>query len=186
MAKNVRQVVNRAVETLVNAPKQEEHKFNLCLIGFEAKEGETENELVQRLNIELLQGQMKLCVKVVAATRQRPTTSWASTLTASTHPGAVLFKFATSEDRQAALRGRKGLARTKLGLDEDLMPTQQAQVRTVATIQRGQGSMHTCILVRNRAFRQRHSNFPTVLYLKVRGPKRPMRGIMEHSRGWCK
>ncbi len=29
--------------------------------------------------------------------------------------------------RQAALRGCKGLVGTKLGLDEDLMPTQQAR-----------------------------------------------------------
>jgi hypothetical protein len=29
-------------------------------MGFEAKENEIEKELVQRLNIELLQGQMKL------------------------------------------------------------------------------------------------------------------------------
>jgi hypothetical protein len=34
--------------------------------------------------------------------------------------------FATSEDRQAALQGHKGLAGIKLGLDEDLTPTQQA------------------------------------------------------------
>jgi hypothetical protein len=32
----------------------------------------TEKKLVQRLNTELLQGQMKLCAKVVAATRQQP------------------------------------------------------------------------------------------------------------------
>ncbi len=43
------------------------------------------------------------------------------------HLGAVLLKFATSEDRQATLWGRKGLAGTKLGLDENLMPTQQAR-----------------------------------------------------------
>ncbi len=46
MAKNVRQVVSRAMETLADTPKQEERKLNLCLTGFEAKEGETENELV--------------------------------------------------------------------------------------------------------------------------------------------
>jgi hypothetical protein len=39
----------------------------LHLTGFEAKEGKTKNELVQWLNIELLQGQMKLSTKVVAA-----------------------------------------------------------------------------------------------------------------------
>jgi hypothetical protein len=46
MAKNVRQVVSQAMETLADAPKQEERKFNLCLTGFEAKEGETEKELL--------------------------------------------------------------------------------------------------------------------------------------------
>ncbi|CAK9278691.1 unnamed protein product [Sphagnum jensenii] len=69
MAKNVRQVVSRAVETLADTPKQEECKLNLCLKGFEAKEGETENELVQWFNTKLLQGQMRMCVKVVAAKR---------------------------------------------------------------------------------------------------------------------
>jgi hypothetical protein len=46
MAKNVHQVVNQVVETLANAPKQEERKLNLHLMGFEAKEGETEKEQV--------------------------------------------------------------------------------------------------------------------------------------------
>jgi hypothetical protein len=42
-------------------------------------------------------------------------------------PSAVLLKFVMSEDRQAAFRGRKGLAGRKLGLDEDLTPVQQAR-----------------------------------------------------------
>jgi len=96
-------VVSRAVETLADVPKQEERKLNLHFTGFEAKEGKTENELVQQLNTELLQGQMRLRVKVVAATRQQPGTSRASTLTTSTHLGAVLLKFIMSEDCQAAL-----------------------------------------------------------------------------------
>ncbi|CAM6016715.1 unnamed protein product [Sphagnum balticum] len=54
MAKNVRQVVSQAVETLANVPKQEECKFNLRFMGFEAKDGKTDRELVQRLNTELL------------------------------------------------------------------------------------------------------------------------------------
>jgi hypothetical protein len=37
MAKNVRQVVNQAMETLADMPKQEECKFNLRLTGFEAR-----------------------------------------------------------------------------------------------------------------------------------------------------
>ncbi|CAK9881001.1 unnamed protein product [Sphagnum jensenii] len=50
IAKNVHQVVNQAVETLVDASKQEERKLNLRLTGFETKEGETKKELVQQLN----------------------------------------------------------------------------------------------------------------------------------------
>jgi hypothetical protein len=114
------------METLADTPKQEERKLNLRLTGFEAKEGETKKKLVQRLNIEVLQGQMRLCAKVIAAMRQRPVTTRASTSTIGVRLGAMLLKFAMSEDRQAALRGRKGLAGTKLGLDEDFTPTQQA------------------------------------------------------------
>jgi hypothetical protein len=91
------------METLADAPKQEEHKLNMRLTGFKAKEGETEKELVQRLNTELLQGQMRLCAKVVAAMRQQPATGRASVPAIGVCPGGVLLKFATSENCQAAL-----------------------------------------------------------------------------------
>jgi hypothetical protein len=39
----------------------------------------------------------------------------------------VLLKFVMSKDHQAALWRHKGLAGTKLGLDEDLTPAQQAR-----------------------------------------------------------
>jgi hypothetical protein len=92
-------VVNQVVvETLADTPKQEERKFNLHLIGFEAKEGETEKKLVQRLNTEVLQGQMRLHAKVIAATQQRPVTTRASTSTTGARLGAMLLKFATNED----------------------------------------------------------------------------------------
>ncbi len=44
------------METLADVPKQEERKFNLRLTGFETKEGDTEKELVQWFNTELLHG----------------------------------------------------------------------------------------------------------------------------------
>ncbi len=119
-------MVNRVVETLADVPKQEERKLNMRLTSFEAKESKIKKELVQRLNTELLQGQMKLHAKVITAMWQRPTFAWASTSTAHACINAMLLKFAMSKDRQAALRRRKGLAGTKLGLDKDLMPTQQA------------------------------------------------------------
>jgi hypothetical protein len=56
------------VETLADVPKKEERKLNLRLTDFKTKEGKTEKELVQQLNIELLQGQIKLCAKVVVTT----------------------------------------------------------------------------------------------------------------------
>jgi hypothetical protein len=96
-------------------------------MGFKAKEGEIEKELVQRLNTEVLQGQMRLRAKVIAATWQRLVTTRGSTSTVGACPGAMLVKFTMSEDRQVALRGRKGLARTKLSLDEDLTLAQQAR-----------------------------------------------------------
>jgi hypothetical protein len=55
------------METLADVPKQEEHKLNLRFTGFEVKEGETEKELVQRLNTKLLQVQMRLRANVVIA-----------------------------------------------------------------------------------------------------------------------
>jgi hypothetical protein len=103
MAKKVRHVVSRVVETLANAPKQKECKFNLCFTSFEAKEGETEKELMQRLNTKLLQGRMRLRAKVVAAMQQRHVITRTSALTASARPSTVLLKFATNEDHQATL-----------------------------------------------------------------------------------
>jgi hypothetical protein len=69
---------------------------------------------------------MNLHAKVVTTMWQWLATEWASALAASMCFGVVLFKSATNEDRQAALRGRKGLVGTTLGRDEDLTPTQQA------------------------------------------------------------
>jgi hypothetical protein len=65
-------------------------------MGFE---GETKKELVQRLNTELLQGQMRLHAKVVATTRQHLAIVRTSILAIGMRLGTVLLKFTTSEDR---------------------------------------------------------------------------------------
>jgi hypothetical protein len=67
---------------------------------------------------------MRLHAKVITTTQQRLATTQASTLTTGACPSMMLFKFATNEDRQVMLRRCKGLAGIKLGLDEDLTPTQ--------------------------------------------------------------
>jgi hypothetical protein len=46
---------------------------------------------------------------------------------AGLYPDTTLLKFATNKDYQGTLRGCKGLAGTKLGLDEDFTPTQQVR-----------------------------------------------------------
>jgi len=71
----------------------------MCLTNFEAKEGEIEKELVQKFNTELLQGQMKLRVKVVIATWQWLAIAWAFTSTIGARLGVVLLKFAPNENR---------------------------------------------------------------------------------------
>ncbi|CAM6011210.1 unnamed protein product [Sphagnum balticum] len=99
MAKTVHQVVSRADETLVDALKKEKRKLNLCFTGSEAKEGKTEKELVWRLNIKLLQGQMKVHAKVVVATRHRPVTMQAFALAAEfERQGATSGKDSASSD----------------------------------------------------------------------------------------
>jgi hypothetical protein len=68
---------------------------------------------------------VKVCNKysqVVAAIWQWLVVAWTSASVMVAHPNAVLLKFVTNEDRHVV---RKGIVGTKLGLDEDLMPTQQ-------------------------------------------------------------
>ncbi len=67
------------------------------------KEGEIEKELVQQVNIEMLQGQMKLHAKVIVATWQQFVIARASISAVGTCTGMVLFKFVISEDYQATL-----------------------------------------------------------------------------------
>jgi hypothetical protein len=72
-------------------------------MSFETKESETEKELVQRFNTELLQGQMRLHAKVFATTWQRLVIVRGSALIAGVCLDVVLLKFATNKDRKAAL-----------------------------------------------------------------------------------
>jgi Na+/phosphate symporter len=107
MAKNVRQVVSWAMETLANTLKQEERKFNLRLMDFKAKEGEIRKELVQQLNTKLLQGQMKIRVKVIAPTWQQLVVTYTSTPVVGVHPGTMLLKFMMNEDHQPHYEGTR-------------------------------------------------------------------------------
>jgi len=54
----------------------------------------------------------------------------------------------------------------------------------MAIVQGGQGDKQTRLLAHSRAVRRQHSDLP--ILPRARGPKRPMRSIMEHAQGWCK
>jgi hypothetical protein len=69
---------------------------------------------------------MKLCTKVIATTWQWPATAQASTLAVGACLNAMLFKFVMNENCKAVHRKRKCLAGTKLSMDEDFTPAQQA------------------------------------------------------------
>jgi hypothetical protein len=146
MAKNVRQVVSRAVETLDDVPKQEECKFNLRLTSFEAKEGETKNELVQRLNTgpNEVAGQGRCCQAATACDltslhldgKHTPRHSATQVCNERGSPGYIARAQGPNRDQV----GPKQKPHTH---------TTRAQVRVVATIQGGQGNRQTRILAHN-------------------------------------
>jgi hypothetical protein len=168
-------------------PKQEEHKLNLCLKGFEAKEGKIEKELVQRLNTELSQGQMKLHAKVIAATQQQPTTMQASAAHDKCTPQCGVTQVCNERRPPCHITRAQGLNRDQVGPGQKPHAhTTSTQVKAMVVIQRSQGDKQVRLLTRSRTFHRWYSNLPALLYLGARGPKRLMHGIMEHARGWCK
>jgi hypothetical protein len=57
------------------------------------------------------------------------------------------------------------------------------QVGAMDAVQGGESGEQKHLLSHNRILCQRHSYLPTLLCLGARGPKRPMRGIMEYLWG---
>jgi hypothetical protein len=88
-------------------------------------------------------------------------------------PGRVSRVQGPNKD-QAGLR--RGLHACTIGV----------QIGVLAAVQGGQGGKQAHLLVRNRTLCRWHSDLPALPFLGARGLKRPMRGIMEHARGWCK
>jgi hypothetical protein len=60
------------------------------------------------------------------------------------------------------------------------------QIRVVAILQGGHDGKQAHLLMRSRTLRQWHSDLLALFYLGARALERPMHGIMEHARGWCK
>jgi hypothetical protein len=70
-----------------------------CIIRFDETEGETTHQLLYKVNSQILQGQMKLAIKAVAAVCQ-PISRRAETKPGTVRTRAVFVTFATAEDRK--------------------------------------------------------------------------------------
>jgi len=101
---------------------------NACIIRFDETEGETAQQLLDKINSQVLQGQMKLAIKAMATVRQ-PLSRRTETKPRTVHTRAVLVTFATIEDRKAVCQNRVALKGTRWGLEEDLTKQQQEQKR---------------------------------------------------------
>ncbi len=92
---------------------------NAHIIRFDETEGETAQQLLDKVNSQVLQGQMKLAIKAMATVRQ-PISKRTETKPGTTHKQVVLVIFAIAEDRKVVFQNRVILKRTHWGLEEDL------------------------------------------------------------------
>ncbi len=111
---------------------------NARIIRFDETKGETTQQLLDKVNNQILQGQMKLAIKAVTAVRQ-PISRRAETKPGTVHTRAVLVTFATAEDRKAIFQNRVILKGTHWGLEEDLTKVTYADAKRNAMVGGCQG-----------------------------------------------
>jgi len=93
--------------------------YSACIIRFDETEGDTTQQLLNKVNSQVLQGQMKLAIKAVAVAR-RPLSRRAETKPGIVRTRAILVTFVTTEDIKAVCQNRVALKGTRWGLEEDL------------------------------------------------------------------
>ncbi len=123
--------MGKQMDNFVNQGEARECSTRACntrIIRFDETKGETSQQLLDKVNSQVLQGQMKLAIKVVAAVRQ-PLSKRVETKLGTVRTRAVLVTFATAEDRKAVYQNRVALKGTHWGLEEDLTKQQQEQKR---------------------------------------------------------
>jgi len=84
---------------------------NTRIIRFDETEGETTHELLDKVNSQVLQGQMKLAIKVVAVVCQ-PVSRRVEIKPGTVCTRAVLVTFTTVEDRKVVCQNRVALKGT--------------------------------------------------------------------------
>jgi hypothetical protein len=108
------------------AKERSTHACNARIIRFDKTEGETSQQLLDKVNSQVLQGQMKLAIKAVVAVHQ-PLSKRVETKLGTRRTRAVLVTFATTKDRKVVCQNRVALKGTRWGLEEDLTKQQQEQ-----------------------------------------------------------
>jgi hypothetical protein len=92
---------------------------NTRIIRFDETKGETAQQLLDKVNSQVIQGQMKLAIKAVAAVRQ-PLSKRAETKPGTVRTRAVLVTFATTNDKKIVCKKCVALKGTRWGVEEDL------------------------------------------------------------------
>ncbi len=85
------------------AKERATHSCKARIIRFDKTKGETTQQLLDKVNSQVLQGQMKLAIKAVATVRQ-PISRRAETKLGIVHTRAVLVTFAIAEDRKVVFQ----------------------------------------------------------------------------------
>ncbi len=119
------------MENFVNQGEARECSTRSCnprIIWFDGTEGETTHQLLDKVNNQVLQGQIKLAIKVVVAVRQ-PLSKRAETKLGTVRTRATFVTFATTEDRKVVCQNCVALKGTHWGLEEVLTKQQQEQKR---------------------------------------------------------
>jgi hypothetical protein len=114
--------MGKQMDNFVNQGEAREHTTRSCntrIIRFDETEGETAHQLLNKINNQILQGQMKLAIKAVTTVRQ-PISKRAETKPGTVHTRAVLVTFVTAENRKVVFQNRVILKGTHWGLEEDL------------------------------------------------------------------
>jgi hypothetical protein len=123
--------MGKQMDNIISQGEARERSTRACntrIIRFDKTEGETSQQLLDKVNSQVLQGQMKLAIKAVAAVRQ-PLSKRVETKPGTGRTRAVLVTFATAEDRKVVCQNRVTLKSTRWGLEEDLTKQQQEQKR---------------------------------------------------------
>jgi hypothetical protein len=106
--------MGKQMDNFVSQGEARERSTRSCsarIIRFDETEGETAQQLLDKVNSQVLQGQMKLTIKAVATVRQ-PISKRAETKAGTVYTRAVLVTFAIAEDKKIVYQNRVALKGT--------------------------------------------------------------------------